>query len=73
MAEKIVSPLFQSHRVNAEGARNLELVAESFDSLLLYLSKLCPDSREFSIAKTKLEEACFFARKAVANCPENQA
>jgi hypothetical protein len=68
-----ISPLFQFHKLNPEGIKNAELIAESFDSLLLYLSKLCPDSREFSIAKTKLEEASFFSKKAMANLPENQA
>lgn len=31
----------------------------------------CPHSRELSITKTKLEEACMWAIKSVATNPEN--
>jgi hypothetical protein len=68
-----INPLFQFHKLNPEGIKNAELIAESFDGFLLYLSKLCPEGREFSIVKTKLEEASFFAKKAMANVKENQA
>lgn len=67
-----ISPLFQVHKLNEEGMKNANLIAESFDGLVLYLSKLCPESREFSIVKTKLEEAAFFAKKAMANLVTNQ-
>jgi hypothetical protein len=69
----IVSPLFQFHKLNEAGIKNAQLIDESFDSVLCYLSKICPDGREFSITKTKLEEASFFAKKAMAMRPENQA
>src|SRR5437764_1053304 len=68
-----VSNLFRVHRLNDDGMKHAELIAESFDGLVLYLSKLCPESREFSIVKTKLEEACFFAKKAMANHEPNQS
>lgn len=70
---QIVSPLFQVHMLNDAGKKNAALIAESFDSLLCYLSKICPDGREFSIVKTKLEEASFFAKKSMANLSDNQA
>ena len=68
-----MDPLFAVHRLNEDGMKNAELIAESFDGMVLYLSKLCPSGREFSIVKTKLEEAAFFAKKAMANLPHNQA
>ena len=58
--------------LNEEGKKNAALIADSFDGMLLYLSKLCPSGREFSIVKTKMEEACFFAKKAMASLPDNQ-
>jgi hypothetical protein len=68
-----INPLFRVHKLNDTGLKNAQLIAESFDSLVCYLSKLCPESREFSIVKTKLEEAAFFAKKSMANVVENQA
>jgi hypothetical protein len=68
----IISNLFKVHKLNEEGMKNANLIAESFDGLVCYLSKLCPDGREFSIVKTKLEEAAFFAKKAMAGLPDNQ-
>jgi len=31
------------------------------------------DPRKLALVRTKLEEACFFAKKAMAESPENQA
>ena len=69
----MVDPLFRVHRLNGEGLHKAGEIAKSFNGLLEELRLLCPEStREFSIVKTKLEEACFFAKKAVANVAENQ-
>ena len=65
-------PLFQSHRLNDDGMKKADLIAEVFDDCLINLRPVCPESREFSIVKTKLEEACFFAKKAMANVASNQ-
>lgn len=67
-----VDKMFQFHKLNTEGIHRAIVIAERFDTLLHDLSLLCPDSREFSLCKTKLEEACFFAKKAMANNPDNQ-
>ena len=37
-----------------------------------YLIKCCPDSRELSLAITKLEEAVFWANAAIARHEENK-
>lgn len=67
-----MDPLFQVHRLNENGMKRAEVLAESFDRLLTELSGLCPEGREFSIVKTKLEEAAFFAKKAIASATTNQ-
>ena len=63
-------PEFAVHMLTEDGKKKARAIAEGFDLLLEGLEKLCPESREFSICKTKLEEASFFAKKAMAkeNC-----
>lgn len=68
-----IDPLFQFHRLNDDGIKKAEAIAETFTVILADLKRWCPDGREFSIVKTKLEEASFFAKKSMANAPENQA
>lgn len=64
---------FTFHKLNAEGMIKADLIAREFDRLLEALAPLCPSpGREMSITRTKLEEACFFAKKAMANDPTNQ-
>jgi hypothetical protein len=58
--------LFQVHMLTDEGKRKAVDIANHFDLLLHQLARLCPEGREFAIVKTKLEEACFFAKKAMA-------
>lgn len=67
-----MDPLFQVHRLNKYGLAKAGAIAGSFDELLYTLTDLCPAGRELAIVKTKLEEACFFAKKAIANDPANQ-
>lgn len=68
----MVSPLFQFHKLNASGIVKANAVGLSFADLLEKLESICPQGREFAIVKTKLEEACFFAKKSVATQPDNQ-
>lgn len=68
-----MDPLFEVHMLNDLGKERARNIAKAFDSLLSDLTVFCPTAnREFSIVKTKLEEACFFAKKSMANLPENQ-
>ncbi len=62
---------FQVHMLNEEGKTKAKAIAEAFDECLYRLEQLCPVGRELAITKTKLEEACFFAKKAMASAPEN--
>ncbi|HZR56339.1 MAG TPA: hypothetical protein VFA74_05670 [Terriglobales bacterium] len=65
--------LFAFHKLNDEGQKKAVAIADTFGILLATLRSLCPEqTREFSIVKTKLEEACFFAKKSMAIQPENQ-
>ena len=66
------SPLFQVHRLNEHGLRDAEEIARAFDLLLKTIMDICPCGRELSIVQTKLEEASFFAKKAMASQPHNQ-
>ncbi len=75
----ITNPEFQTHRLNAEGIKKVERVKGLFDEFLRDLTEesLTPDiqlppGRHLSIVKTKLEEACMFAVKAVSCDPANQ-
>lgn len=63
---------FQFHRLNEQGVEKAKAVAEDFDRLLEVLKTYVPVCREFSIVRTKLEEAFFFAKKAIAQTPAYQ-
>lgn len=67
----IVRPEFRVHILNTLGKEKAALIANAFDDLLGRLEILCPPGREFSIVKTKLEEASFFAKKAMASRNEH--
>jgi hypothetical protein len=63
---------FAVHKLNAKGIGLAEGIAKIFDDTLNQLSTYCAAGREYAIVKTKLEEACFFAKKAMAADPLNQ-
>jgi len=67
-----VNKEFQVHILTPDGLGKAKDIAFAFDMLLDRLKEYCPEGRELSIVKTKLEEACFFAKKAIANDPSNQ-
>lgn len=73
-----MNPLFEVHILNDRGKEKAREIAHSFDTLLGRIEVICGippngSTRELALVKTKLEEACFFAKKAMANVPENQA
>lgn len=57
---------FSTTKVTPEGVQKLQECRIAFSTLLDTLKVLCPESREFSLVKTKLEEASFFAIKAIS-------
>lgn len=75
----MMHPQFEVHLLNALGIEKAKGIAEHFDKFLTELeSKYCGtaddsgNTRELAIVKTKLEEACFFAKKAMAKNKINQ-
>ena len=65
-----MNPLFQVHLLNDDGINKAKAMAEGFSALADKLEAILGagvKTREFSLVKTKLEEAAFFAKKAMAN------
>lgn len=62
---------FEVHMLNALGKEQANRIAETFDTCLNALLAYCPEGRYMSIVRTKLEEASFFAKKAMASHPGN--
>ena len=68
-----MTSLFKVHRLNAAGMEKAKEIQGIFETAFYDLHKVCdPNSREFAVTKTKLEEACFFAKKAMAIQADNQ-
>ena len=58
---------FEVHMLTTTGIKKAHELAVISDALLTRITDdYCPNTREFSIVKTKLEEACFFAKKSMA-------
>lgn len=60
-------PAFQVHMLTDDGKVKAARIANVFDAALTELQAICPGGREMSIVTTKLEEAAFFAKKAMAH------
>lgn len=59
---------FQVHMLNEEGIYAAKRLAHIFESTLNLIEELTGlDGREIAIVRTKMEEACFFAKKCIAN------
>jgi hypothetical protein len=63
---------FKVHRLNATGMGKAIELQHLFEGLPARLEVMCPEGRELAIVRTKLEEASFFAKKAMAKHPEHQ-
>lgn len=62
---------FAVHMLNETGKTKAAAIAEVFDTALTALEELVPPGREIAIVRTKLEEACFFAKKGMASDPKH--
>ena len=64
---------FKVHLLNDRGLKLAADLAESFSDLVAYCEEVCgPPSRERSLGITKLQEACFWFKRAIANEAVNQ-
>lgn len=69
-----MSSYFKVHVLNDDGLQKAKRVQLVFQQLENELRQIWGDTanRETALALTKLEEASFFSKKAVAMKPENQ-
>lgn len=64
---------FAVHMLNEQGKDKAALIAEGFTRCLNLLEDVCgTDGCEMSIVRTKLEEASHYAKRSMAQRPENQ-
>lgn len=65
---------FKVHRLNADGLAKAEKLAEVFDTCLGMVKMILNSvpSREQSLVVTKLQEASYWAKRAMAMQPGNQ-
>ncbi len=62
---------FEFHNLTNEAAKKYHDVVTLFSVFLDNLETMCPPGREFALVKTKLQEACFFAKKSISLEPSN--
>jgi hypothetical protein len=67
-----VNPLFGTQPLNNTGLNKVDKGRIALTECLKTLMDVCPEGRELSIVKTKLEEAGFYAVKAISLVPGNQ-
>lgn len=66
--------LFDVHILNEAGISKAQQIQRDFEEFLEVLENHCgADGREMALVRTKLQEAAFFAKRAMAVRPENQA
>lgn len=68
---------FQVHLLNDEGVEKAKELGEVFSDLLdkvetIVMQTPSQNGREMALVKTKLQEASFFAKRALAVLPRNQ-
>lgn len=69
----MIDPLFSSTALSNEGLSKASDISTAFTILLYQLEEIIPGgSREISIVRTKLEEASFYAKKALRNYEGNR-
>jgi hypothetical protein len=70
-----MTDMFKTHLLNEVGKDKARLIGETFVHLLNEVTSIAgpnADPRAMAIMRTKLEEACFYGKKAVALQEEMQ-
>lgn len=67
-----IHKLFSVHRLNSTGFAKAEELAGEFSRLAAFLEANIPEGRERSIVMTHLQDACFHAKRGIAEQPANQ-
>lgn len=65
-------PTVRFNNVSSEKNDRIDTIREKFSDLLYELDKLCLPGRETSLARTKIEEALFWAIKGVSREVDNE-
>ncbi len=60
---------FKVHRLNADGMAKAQMLGDIFSEALEKIEAIIPPGRERALVVTKLQEASFFAKRAVAAHP----
>jgi len=63
---------FSVHILNEQGLSKAGDLADIFSDALDKIEALVPAGRERALVITKLQEACFFGKRAIALDPANQ-
>lgn len=63
---------FKVHRLNVQGLVKADRLANAFATCLAEVEGLVPAGHELSLVVTKMQEACFFAKRGIALDRENQ-
>lgn len=64
---------FETYKLSDEAMSRAKELADAFDLFLYQISRFVPAGRELAIITTKLEEACFFAKKGMARFEASRA
>lgn len=68
-----VRPEFSVHVLNPEGMKKARDIAMKFSALLSEVEGVCGvEGREMALVRTNLQEAAFWAKRAMAMRPSNQ-
>jgi len=63
---------FQIHMLNEHGIAKATALGEIFSLTLVAIEAVLPAGRERALVVTKLQEACFFAKRGIAGDAANQ-
>jgi hypothetical protein len=63
---------FSVHRLNSNGLAKADTLAAAFAACLAAVSEYLGPGRELALVVTKLQEACFYAKRGIALQPFNR-